>query len=97
MNNLAYSCLGCNNIKAIQIEGADPLTGETASLYHPRRDNWAAHFSWSVDGTQIVGRTPTGRATVSTLELNRIGAVNTRRAMIAFAEPPQSNLEENET
>jgi hypothetical protein len=32
--------------------------------------NVGEHFSWSTDGTEIIGQTPTGRATVTALRLN---------------------------
>ena len=77
--NLAYACQGCNNRKFTSVEGVDPLTGVIVPLYHPRRDQWAANFAWNESGTLIVGLTPTGRATVEKLDLNRKGVVNLRR------------------
>jgi hypothetical protein len=45
---------------------------------------------WSADGLQIVGRTPTGRATVAALQLNNVIAVTVRRSWIAAGwHPPQ--------
>src|SRR5438046_2711332 len=81
LSNLAYSCLGCNNFKYTHTEAVDPETGETVSLYHPRRDLWLGHFTWSEDFTEIVGLTATGRASVERLQLNRPGVVNLRRVL----------------
>jgi hypothetical protein len=50
------------------------VSGEIVPLYHPRRDRWDTHFVWSDDFLLIVGLTPTGRATVATLFLNRESA-----------------------
>ncbi|MBC7529139.1 MAG: HNH endonuclease [Chthonomonadaceae bacterium] len=36
LDNLAYSCQGCNNAKHIAIRGLDPVTGQIEPLYHPR-------------------------------------------------------------
>jgi len=42
------------------------------------------------DCTKIIGITPTGRATVSTLHLNREGLVNLRRILyMASKHPPK--------
>ena len=38
-------------------------------MFDPRRDVWRAHFRW--DGVRVVGITPTGRATVMALHMNR--------------------------
>lgn len=42
--------------------------------------DWAAHFIWSVDYTELIGLTPTGRATIALLELNRPRIRNLRAA-----------------
>ena len=38
-------------------------------------ERWSDHFTWSADGTRILGRTPCGRATVVCLQLNNVIAV----------------------
>jgi hypothetical protein len=48
----------------------DPLTGAEITLFNPRRDNWADHFSWEQNGLLIVGLTACGRATAAALNLN---------------------------
>ena len=87
--NLALSCHGCNGFKHAHMDGPDPTTGLAAPLFHPRRDQWGDHFRWSADYALIVGITPTGRATVERLQLNREGIVNLRRALLSIgAHPP---------
>jgi hypothetical protein len=86
--NLAFACLGCNNHKYTSIQGIDPVNGEGVALYHPRRQHWEDHFSWSEDFTLMVGRTPTGRATIGKLYLNRAGVVNFRRVLAALGRHP---------
>ncbi len=87
--NLAFSCQGCNNRKYTATQAVDPVSGDTAPLYHPRRDDWSAHFAWSDDGSEIIGLSPTGRATVARLALNRPFLVNLRRALsVSGLHPP---------
>lgn len=91
MENLALSCGGCNSFKANKIAAKDPVTNEMAPLYHPRTDEWEEHFAWSDDYLEIIGLTPTGRATIETLKLNRPGLVNIRRLPKMTGEHPHSN------
>ena len=88
LSNLALSCQGCNNRKYTSVEAVDPVTGETVSLYHPRLQRWIDHFAWSPDFTLVLGLTPTGRATVEKLQLNRVSVVNLRRALRAVDKHP---------
>ncbi len=69
-DNLWLSCRLCNEAKGVFTEAPDPETGEIAPLFHPRLQRWTDHFTWSEDGTHIIGTTPTGRATVVALSLN---------------------------
>jgi hypothetical protein len=92
LSNLAYSCQGCNNLKYTHTTAVDPTTGERVPLYHPRKQRWHDHFAWSVDLLQLVGRTPTGRATVAQLQLNRRGVVNLRRVLQPAGEHPPPEL-----
>jgi hypothetical protein len=43
------------------------------------RDRWSTHFAWSSDQQRILGSTPTGRATVAALRMNRPQLANLRR------------------
>ena len=88
VQNLALACQGCNNHKYDKTEATDPISGERAPLYHPRLDHWDEHFAWSDDFTLMIGLTPTGRATVETLVLNRGGVVNLRRLLYERGEHP---------
>jgi hypothetical protein len=88
LSNLALSCQGCNNHKYNFVEARDPLTDELAPLYHPRRDPWLTHFAWAEEYRVVVGLTPTGRATVAALRLNRPALINLRRVLYAVGEHP---------
>ena len=92
-DNLALSCQGCNNHKYNKTEGIDPITRQMVELYHPRRQAWSDHFAWNDDYTLILGLTPTGRATVETLHLNRTGIVNLRRVLYAVRQHPPDSQE----
>lgn len=69
-SNLWLACPQCNRYKSDKTTGVDPETGETIRLFNPRTQVWSEHFSWTEDGLRIVGKTPTGRATVASLRLS---------------------------
>jgi hypothetical protein len=66
---LALACVSCSLRKAARQSAFDPKTGEDAAIFNPRIDQWGKHFCW--DGVKIRGLTPTGRATVAALKMNR--------------------------
>jgi hypothetical protein len=88
LNNLALACRSCNLFKSDALTGKDPETDAEIALFHPRRDNWTAHFRVDTDSGEIIGLTPTGRATVSRLQMNRPIALNARRLWIQFGVFP---------
>ena len=88
LDNLAWACQGCNNRKYVSIDAIDPVTGETAPLFHPRRQSWTDHFAWNEDLIRVIGLTPTGRATVGKLKINRDEIINLRRVLVAAGEHP---------
>ena|SRR5437660_9374320 len=79
LDNLAWACPSCNLRKSDRIDGRDPETETIVTLFHPRRDQWSEHFVWQ--GYLIVGLTPVGRATVTTLDMN-----HPRRLLVRQAE-----------
>jgi hypothetical protein len=90
LDNLCLACWDCNLAKGARVEGIDPLTGETVWLFHPQRQQWTDHFGWSDDGLYQVGLTPTGRATITTLRLNRPQLVLSRQFWVEMGwHPPQ--------
>ncbi|MBK6903909.1 MAG: HNH endonuclease [Saprospirales bacterium] len=82
LENLAFSCQGCNSHKYDKIEAEDPATNEVATLFNPRKNNWNDHFS------EIIGKTPTGRATVEALKLNRERLILLRKGLFKIGEHP---------
>ena len=87
-DNLALACQGCNNHKYTRTEAMDPLTGQMAPLYHPRRQNWVDHFVWREDGSLILGLKPTGRATVEAIRPNRSGVIAMRQILFLVGLHP---------
>ena len=91
IENLAWSCLGCNSNKHVKTHAIDPQTGDSVSLFHPRQHRWSDHFVWGETITQVIGITPIGRATVKALQLNRTGVVNLRSLLYVVGKhPPMS-------
>lgn len=81
--NLALACFHCNRRKSNRTAGVDSHTGLHFTLFNPRQDAWSEHFIWSANGTEIIGLTPTGRATIMQLDLNRPRIVSIRAADVA--------------
>lgn len=88
--NLCLSCPFCNEFKAGKFRATDPQSGRQVQLFNPRRDRWLRHFRWSPDGTQLIGRTARGRATVVALRMNNQIARTARRFWVASGiHPPK--------
>jgi hypothetical protein len=68
LENLALACLHCNRHKGPNLAGLDPADGTLIRLFHPRRDLWPDHFAWR--GTDLIGKTAIGRATIWVLAIN---------------------------
>ncbi len=92
LENLCLSCPHCNRHKATRTSGYDLLTGLTVPLFHPHNEEWADHFLWNENGTILLGLTPTGRATIEALEINRPMIVQLRSYWVALRlHPPKLN------
>jgi hypothetical protein len=68
-DNLALACVSCSLRKGARQQAVDPETNQEVPIFNPRRFAWRDHFRW--DGTAVVDVTPSGRATVLALRLNR--------------------------
>jgi hypothetical protein len=86
--NLAYSCGSCNSYKNQKTADVDEVSKVEVALFHPRLQKWSDHFEWSDDFKYVKGITPTGRATVKGLRLNRQEVVNFRGVLILAQEHP---------
>src|SRR5438132_12866330 len=78
-SNLALSCRCCNLFKSDHLEGVDPRTANTVRLFHPREQRWNEHFSVDPASGTLMGLTPTGRAPVELLHMNRSTQVVARK------------------
>lgn len=88
--NLWLACSLCNDHKSGRIAALDPETGSMVRLFNPRFENWNNHFAWNQAGDHIDGLTPTSRATVIALNLNRASLVKARQLWIkAGWHPPR--------
>jgi hypothetical protein len=88
LDNLAWSCHGCNESKGPNLASVDEVSGKVVRLFHPRTQRWSRHFAWS--GSWVVGRTQIGRATVRALGLNAPRRVALRELLIRLgAFPPE--------
>lgn len=74
--NLALACITCSLRKGARQTAIDPQTGLESPLFHPRQDHWREHFRW--DGVMLVGLSPTARATIEALKMNRPDILATR-------------------
>ena len=70
LDNLALACRRCNERRYNFTTGIDPETKAEVPLFNPRQQVWSEHFMWSADGLKIIGKTPSGRATCTRLDLN---------------------------
>ncbi|MBN1311684.1 MAG: HNH endonuclease [Anaerolineae bacterium] len=90
LDNLCLSCWNCNNHKRQAVLVSDPETGEEVPLFNPRTQMWSEHFEWVGNATYIHGLTPTGRATVSRLKMNRPAIVVARSRWVEGGyHPPE--------
>ena len=87
--NLWLACPLCNGFKSTRTHFTDSATGDEVALFNPRTQVWSEHFTWSENGTQIIGQTPQGRATVEALKLNNAHLTAARRRwVVAGWHPP---------
>ena len=93
IDNLCLACWSCNLIKQARLVAPDPESGQVERLFHPYKQKWDEHFAWQKGGLLIAGLTPTGRATVNALKLNRAPLVNARRIWIRVGLHPPEKTE----
>lgn len=76
-DNLALACVSCSLRKGARTVARDPSTGADAPIFNPRRERWEDHFEMAPESA-ILGRTPTGRASIELLRMNRPNAILAR-------------------
>ena len=84
LDNLAWTCVRCNLSKSSNLSGIDKVTGQVVKLFNPRTQSWLDHFAYR--GAEILGLTPTGRATVAVLNMNEPKRLELREELLDNAE-----------
>lgn len=74
--NLALSCILCNQAKGSDLSSIDPADGSLVPLFHPRRNDWCDHFELRTGF--IKGKTALGRVTANLLQFNEPEKVEER-------------------
>jgi hypothetical protein len=87
-HNLCLCCPSCNRYKSAQQFVVDLESALRAPLFHPRQEVWETHFRWSGDRLQIIGRTPTGRATIHALAMNHSRIIELRKVWAKLGHAP---------
>ena len=85
--NLALACVTCSLRKAARTAANDPRTGNAVRLFSPRSDLWTDHFAFTTTW-RLRLRTPTGRATIEALGMNRPAIVLIRRELVLLNRFP---------
>jgi hypothetical protein len=93
-SNLAMACVTCSLKKAARTHVGDPRSNRLVRLFNPRREKWTDHFRWT-QSWRIVGITPTGRAAVRALGMNRPAVVLIRRAWVHLGMFPVEPVRES--
>lgn len=91
VDNLCLACLACNGHKHARTHAIDPESGAEVPLFNPRQQQWSEHFAWNAEGTEILGLTSTGRATVVALEMNDLLIVGARSLWVTLGAQPPHN------
>jgi len=86
--NLCLACSSCNGHKQARSTGIDSQTGETVPLYNPRQQEWRQHSAWNDAGSEIIGLSATGRATVAALEVNDPLLISARSLWVGIGVHP---------
>lgn len=63
--------------------------GRSVALFNPRTQKWSRHFTWTVEGLRVEGRTQSGRATVNALNMNHPTIVMARSLWVSLGVHPQ--------
>lgn len=81
LDNLAFSCQGCNGAKYTKTEVWNETLQVMIPLFNPRVHEWQEHFQWSDNTETLEAISQIGLVTIETLKLNRQEVVNLRRLL----------------
>lgn len=88
--NLALACVTCSLRKGAKLCAIDPQSQSTVKLFHPRVDFWSEHFQLN-DEFEFEGLSPTGRATIFALGMNRPAIVSIRKELHFIGRFPEKH------
>lgn len=88
LGNLCLCCANCNQSKLRVTSAIDPETDEIVPLFNPGTQVWTDHFEWMPNGLVLRGITPTGRATIERLKINRDRMIRARINWVFFGVHP---------
>lgn len=77
-SNLALACRSCNVHIGSGTRGVDSITGATTDLFHPRQQDWHAHFRAHPATGHVIGLTAVGRTTAVQLHMNSDAQISAR-------------------
>jgi hypothetical protein len=89
-DNLALACVSCSLHKAARQTAEDPESGRGVALFNPRTERWLDHFRW--EDVRMAGVSPTGRATIAALLMNRPIILAIRAEEKAVGRHPPAGL-----
>lgn len=79
--NLAYACSVCNFNKGTDVATFLPGKQDPVRFFHPRQDNWEAHFEIDPSG-ELSPKTEVAEATIKIFQLNHPDSIIERKAML---------------
>ena len=89
--NLALACVSYSLRKAAHQVAIGPETSTDAPIYDPKGNGWQEHVRWK--GVHILGLTPTGRATIEALDMNRPLILSIRYEETLLSRHPPSTID----
>ena len=87
-SNLSLACWDCNLYKAARVAAFDDVTQRAVRLFHPQKQLWIEHFSWSPDGLLVIDKTAAGRVSILALRMNRAELTISRRFWVEVGWHP---------
>jgi hypothetical protein len=85
-DNLAYSCVCCNQAKGSDVGSIHWATGQFVRFFSPRSDRWGEHFA--LRGNMLDSRTAIGEATARILGFNRTDRLQERQLLREIGRYP---------
>ena len=64
-----FGVLGLQSVQK-RLAVFDDVSQGAVRFFHPQKQLWAEHFSWSVHGSLVIDKTTVGRVTIIALRMN---------------------------